>query len=85
MSELRLGVAYHTPTWYALSETYNTEMVDNLRAYVADPDYKAGSTFSDHFSNEYDLKTPGKFVASVASVLGNRFIISLDYELMGLQ
>ncbi|HHU97056.1 MAG: outer membrane protein transport protein [Bacteroidota bacterium] len=82
MSELRLGVAYHTPTWYALSETYNTEMVDNLRAYVADPDYKAGSTFSDHFSNEYDLKTPGKFVASVASVLGNRFIISLDYELM---
>lgn len=57
-------------------------MVDNLAAYVDDPDYKPGNTYTDHFTNEYDLKTPGKFVASVAGVLGSRFIISLDYELM---
>lgn len=82
MNELRLGIAYHTPTWYALSENYKTELVDNLAAYVTDPDYEPGNTYSDRFSNEYDLKTPGKFVASVAGVLGNQFIISLDYELM---
>jgi opacity protein-like surface antigen len=82
MNELRLGIAYHTPTWYALSETYSAEMVDNLAAYVADANYEPGNTYTDHFSNEYDLKTPGKFVASVAGVLGNRFIISMDYELM---
>lgn len=82
INELRLGVAYHSPTWYSLSETYNAEMVDNLAAYVTEPKYEPGSTFSDHFSNDYDLKTPGKFVASVAGVLGNRFIISMDYELM---
>ncbi|HHU25428.1 MAG TPA: hypothetical protein GXZ56_02245 [Bacteroidales bacterium] len=82
MNELRLGIAYHTPTLYALSENYKAEMVDNLAAYVDDPDYKPGNTYTDHFTNEYDLKTPGKFVASVAGVLGSRFIISLDYELM---
>ncbi|MGI6572935.1 MAG: OmpP1/FadL family transporter [Fermentimonas sp.] len=82
INELRLGIAYHTPTWYVLSETYKAEMADNLAAYVTDPNYEPSNTYSDHFSNDYDLKTPGKFVASVASVLGNRFIVSVDYELM---
>ena len=82
MNELRLGVAYHTPTWYALNETYEAEIDDNLTAYVNDPEYKPGQFFSARFKNNYDLKTPGKFVASIATVLGSRFIASMDYELV---
>jgi len=79
---LRLGVAYHTPTWYALSETYEAQIDDDMGAYVTDPDYKPAITYSKVFTNDYDLKTPGKFVASIAGIFGDDFIASIDYELV---
>lgn len=81
VNELRLGVAYHTPTWYTMTETYEAQIDDDMGAYITDPDYKKGQTYSARFTNDYDLKTPGKLVASIATVLGGRFIASLDYEL----
>ena len=81
VNELRLGLAYHTPTWYAFTETYEAEIDDDMGAYVNNPDYKPGQTYSARFTNDYDLKTPGKLVASIATVLGGRFIASLDYEM----
>ena len=82
INEFRLGFAYHTPTYYALNETFEAELADDMGAYVNDPSYEAGETFSKRFSNEYDLQTPGKIVASAATVLGGRFIASIDYELV---
>ena len=82
MNELRFGLAYHTPTWYSLTETYEAEIDDDMGMYITDPDYESAVTYSRTFSNDYDLKTPGKIVASAAAVLGNRFIASLDYELV---
>lgn len=82
VSFLRLGVAYHTPTWYALTETYEAQIDDDMGAYVTNPDYEPAVTFSKVFTNDYDLKTPGKFVASIAGVFGDNFIASIDYELI---
>ncbi len=82
INELRLGLSYHTPVWYSLTETYEAEINDDMGAFVDDPTYTPAETYSKRFSNDYDLKTPGKIVASVAAVLGNRFIASLDYELV---
>lgn len=81
VNELRLGLAYHTPTWYALTETYEAQIDDDMGAYISDPDYQPAVTSSKSFINDYNLKTPGKLVASIATVLGSRFIASLDYEL----
>jgi long-subunit fatty acid transport protein len=81
VNELRLGLAYHTPTWYALTETYEAQIDDDMGAYITDPDYQPAVTSSKSFINDYNLKTPGKLVASIATVLGSRFIASLDYEL----
>ena len=81
VNELRLGLAYHTPTWYALTETYEAQIDDDMGAYITDPDYQPAVTSSKSFINDYDLKTPGKLVASIATVLGSRFIASLDYEM----
>ena len=77
---LRLGLAWHTPTWYALTETYEAQIDDDMGAYATDPDYEPGQSYSAVFTNDYDLKTPGKFVASIAGVFGNNFIVSMDYE-----
>ncbi|MDD5346325.1 MAG: outer membrane protein transport protein [Proteiniphilum sp.] len=81
VNELRLGLAYHTPTWYALTETYKAQIDDDMGAYVTDPKYVRDITNSNSYINDYDLKTPGKLVASIATVLGGRFIASLDYEM----
>ncbi len=84
VNSLRFGLAWHTPTWYALSETYQAEMLENIESYLPSYDvgYEEGGIHSAKFYNDYDLKTPGKIVASVATVLGNNFIASLDYELV---
>lgn len=82
VNAFRLGVAYHTPTWYSMSEIYQARVDDDMGAYVNDPKYKKGSVNSAKFTNYYDLKSPDKWVLSGAAVLGNRFILSADYELM---
>ena len=82
VNELRIGISYHTPTYYALTETYEAEVEDDMAAYITDPDYVQDITNSRRFSNDYDMRTPGKLVASAATVLGNRFIVSVDYEMV---
>ena len=85
VNAFRIGLAYHTPTWYSMSEIYKASIDDDLEAYVADPNYEKGRTYSAKFTNYYDLKTPDKWVLSGAAVLGNSFILSADYELMNYQ
>lgn len=79
--ELRLGVAYHTPMVYTLTETFEAFLNDDMGAYIDDNNYKPGETYSSVFNNYYDLRTPSKWVFSAASVLGNNLIVSADYEL----
>lgn len=77
IQELRLGFAFHTPTWYSLTETYSGQ----LNYQYAGNAYK-----TVYYNNGYpatvdmNFRTPWKFVASAAGVIGGRFIISLDYE-----
>ena len=80
VNELRLGLAYHTPTYYALNETFEAELETDMEYYVAVPE--ENPLYTERFSNDYDLRTPGKLVASAATVLGGRFIASIDYELV---
>jgi hypothetical protein len=34
VNSLRIGLAWHTPTWYALSETYGAEMEEDIKYYL---------------------------------------------------
>jgi long-subunit fatty acid transport protein len=89
MHELRIGLAYHTPVWCSLTDTYSAEIEDNVTEYVVEDDpeseYEPGKTFSGLCSHDYRFRTPGKWVMSVAGVIENRFIASLDYELTHYQ
>lgn len=79
--ELRLGLAIHTPTYYWLDAyAYN-----NISAYYFEdpnPNDDFGSAYgNDVYTNfTYRLRTPWRLVAGVATVLGQRAILSLDYE-----
>lgn len=85
VNELRLGFAFHTPTYYSLRNEY---YADTRYRYEADGMVNAGEAYTDNgYVNEfnYRLRTPWRFVASAAGVIGGKGIISFDYEYVGNQ
>ena len=78
---LRLGLSYHSPTWYNMTDRYSAEIDENVGDYINVGDYESGSTFSGEKRNDYDFRTPDKWTASAALVLGSNMILSMDYEL----
>lgn len=77
IQQLRLGVAFHTPTYYNLNETFYNEEVD------FDYPFQSGYAVTDNgypSYNDVNLRTPWKVIASGAAVLGSKLILSFDYE-----
>lgn len=76
-SFMRLGFAFHTPTYYTMTDRFYAEMdydvihVDNKR-YIGTA--KAPNGYASYF-----YRTPLKFQASVGFILGKSAIISVDY------
>jgi opacity protein-like surface antigen len=81
IKELRLGIAYHSPTWYKMTNYYSTAIKHKLNGLVSDPEYQADYVSSDVNTRDYDFSTPGKWTFSLAGVIGQTAILSFDYEL----
>jgi len=69
---LRLGVAFHTPTFLNLEEEYYSDMYSYL-----DEDYSELSPLGFY---EYDLETPMRLIGSAALVFAKNGLLSVDYE-----
>ncbi|GHV17613.1 hemin receptor [Bacteroidia bacterium] len=89
VQELRIGVAYHSPTWYDMTDRFFTDLTHDLTglkgiANIA-PDYAKGTvgTYNgdDAAVMDYQYRTPDKWTFSMAGVIGSKAIISADYEL----
>lgn len=83
---LRIGAAFHTPTYYDIRDTYYVESSlsayqNGNQLYVADK----GSNDGYDCSSEYTIKTPWRFMGSLAGVIGKSGILSLDYEYVANQ
>lgn len=76
-NELRLGLAYESPTWYRLNdETYqDLSVTDGDGSFFVSP-----SDFNTIYSS-YSLRTPGKYTGSLAYVFGKVGLISVDYSM----
>lgn len=70
---LRLGVAYTSPTWYDMTDYYYAEGHNSLEELHSTPD--------DGAHSNYDFRSPDKWLFSVAGVIGQTALISVDYEL----
>lgn len=85
IDELRIGVAYHSPTWYDMTDSYEAYIYQDIPSFVTDPNYKKGgiSTYDEagNTAFDYQMRTPDKWVFSLASVIANTAIVSVDYEL----
>jgi long-subunit fatty acid transport protein len=70
----RLGLAFHTPTWYTMKDMYKNEM----RSV-----FDGGSTYSKESPDgeyEYELTTPFKAIGSMAFIFGQYGVLDADYE-----
>lgn len=79
IQELRLGFAFHTPTWYAMEEEYKAFTIYDY----PDTDIRPGGaeTNNGYYGyNDYKFSTPWRLIVSAAGVIGSKFIISADYE-----
>lgn len=86
MQALRIGAAFHTPTYYDMRDTYYVSA--SLNAYQdGNMLYRAskGSNDGEDYSSSYTISTPWHFMGSVAGIIGTSGIISLDYEYVANQ
>lgn len=87
IDELRIGVAYHSPTWYIMEDFFDTYLSHDLTGLLQaegqaiDPKYKNGYLDAGG-RQKYEFTSPGKWTFSLASVIGSKAIISVDYDLI---
>ena len=86
-SPFRLGVAFHTPMWYTLTEKYTAQVysdleydngdgtIDHFQATEAIEDYVNGVTVRD-----YEAITPWKLNLSAGTTIANMVAIGAEYE-----
>ena len=82
VNAIRFGLAFHTPTYYRLTDVYDTNMKSEI---YGDNIIESGNHYILKYSSpvgevHYKLNTPWRYIASVAGVIGNKGIVSLDYE-----
>lgn len=79
IQELRLGFAFHTPTWYDLDESSWGYVDYNYTNSVRNGTAETNNGYDAVY--DFKFRTPWKFIFSAAGVIGNRCIISADYEI----
>ncbi len=77
---LRIGLAYHSPTWYDMSRSFYAGTETYYEADKIDVDANAPSE-GPYAVYDYRLQSPQRWTASIAGIIGTKAIISLDYEL----
>lgn len=77
--ELRIGAAIHTPTFYSMTDRYYSDMYSSYKTPDAYGDYDYLSAPYE-YKYDYDMRTPWKALLSIATVLNQKAILSVDYE-----
>lgn len=74
---IRLGGAFHTPTFFELKDKYRASMRSDLN--IDHPDYKDFAR-SPEGRFDYEINTPLRAIGSIGFVFGNMGLINIDYE-----
>ncbi len=77
INQLRIGFALHSPQFFNITENYHAEINNpngNLYGLTSN------TLKTDDFEYEYRFRSPSRFIASIAGVVGKVGIISVDYE-----
>lgn len=86
INELRIGLAFHTPTFYSLKDTYKTYCsfamngVNGNNESFTYQGTKETGTSGYYDESRYTIQTPWRFIGSLAGVIDQSCILSFDYE-----
>lgn len=85
IKQLRLGIAYESPTWYRLTDELSQNIKTSGYALGSTPNPNILSTVyydpnTTMIFQPYKLQSPGKWTGSFAYVFGKKGLISFDYE-----
>jgi len=82
--ELRLGFAFHSPTYYSMTDVFGTSMssfgiIDPAThlPFNPDPYYATEGDYAD-----YQLKTPSMLMYSAAYQFGQKGLVSIDWDVV---
>jgi len=78
--ELRLGLAYHTPTYYSMTDVYNASISSSG---AIDENGQSTHYYEGNEGRvDYQLRTPGLFMLSGAYQFGEKGFVSLDWDVV---
>jgi long-subunit fatty acid transport protein len=84
-NQVRLGLAYESPTWYHLSDELNQNIVTQIYDYNTsiNPSLTSVNPDSNYtiIYTPYKLQTPSKVTGSFAYIFGKTGLISIDYAI----
>ncbi len=85
IKNLRLGLAFHTPTLYSLDYSYQAAMVsrvrDNATGKIVTPDPESMTeVWRDNGPNSWNFSTPARLLLGASYTIGDVAILSVDYE-----
>src|SRR4029079_17170040 len=65
----RLGLAFHTPTFYTLTDHYETSITADVEKHGTLSDYSLDYTNNEPSEFKYDFLTPFKAIGSISYVI----------------
>jgi len=81
---LRLGFAFHTPTYWSIDHTYAGQMAamryDNDQDKYLPSDVNTDGSWTDSGGDSYRLTAPSRLMFGASYTFGSRAILSVDYE-----
>ena len=77
VNAVRLGASLHTPTFYNLTDVFETSMASSMSYEDGNENYKINSPWSEY---GYSLESPLRANLSGAFVIGKAGLVSVDYE-----
>jgi hypothetical protein len=81
IDQLRLGIAFHTPTFYKFNDLYDSGMSSSIT--YDDGATKNYSSYPDKEGTyDYEIETPMRTILSGAYIIGKSALISVDYEIV---
>jgi len=83
IEDLRIGLSYHSPTWYNMRENYGYSIAPLFFNDIFNED--GDNIGKNHYSGidlkyDYQLNSPDKIIAGLSYIIGKKAILSFDYE-----
>lgn len=80
---LRIGTAFHTPTWYSLDRSYRAELYADIRDNATRNVVRRGNEtppLEDESPDNWNFTSPARWMVGASYTFGQIAVLSVDYQ-----